>query len=72
MIFKPDQKVMRAFANLRSNENFKTIVQFLDDCLVQTDAENRKTHDVIKTRWLQGQAQELSEILAIIELSKRL
>jgi len=72
MISKPSQKVMRAVANLRSNENFGVVIGFLEDCLYATDAETRSAHDEVKTRWLQGQAQDLAGLLSLIEQAKRM
>lgn len=72
MIYKPDEKVMKAFAALRSNENFKVISLYLADCLDRTDQDCRKTVEEHKVRWLQGQAQDLDELLRLIERSRKL
>lgn len=72
MIYKPDQNVLRALAALQSNGNFQVFVKYLDECLQKTDADNRKSVEEYKARWLQGQAQDLAELLSLIDISKRL
>lgn len=59
-------------AALRSNENFQVITAYLRDCLDKTDIDKRKSVEEHKTRWLQGGAQDLEQLLTLIEKSKRL
>lgn len=72
MIYKPEPPVMKAFANLRGNSNFMTILKFIRDCRDRTDAEGRTAIEEYKMRWCQGGSQDLSEILKLFEMSKQL
>lgn len=72
MIYKPEPKIMKAFANLRGNPNFMTILEFIKKCRDRTDEESRTTIDEYKLRWCQGGSQDLSEILKLFEMSKQL
>jgi len=72
MIYKPDQKTMQAFANLKGNQNFKMILLWLADCLARTYEDGSTAKEEYMVRWCQGQSRDLNEILKIAEESKRL
>ena len=61
-----------AMKALRSNQNFSVVTEFLLYCLQRTHAEGSVTHDEIKARWMQGGAQDLTELLSLIKQSEDL
>jgi hypothetical protein len=63
---------MKAFANLRGNANFATVLKFIKDCVDRTDDEGREVPEEYKLRWNQGATRDLNEILKLAEMSKRL
>lgn len=63
---------MRAIAALKGNENFRIFSLFLAECLDRTHEEEDKAVDDYVVRWRQGQAQDLRELLLLIEQSKSL
>lgn len=72
MIYKPEPKVMEAFARLRGNPNFMTIMEFVRDCRDRTDREGAKHAEEYKVRWAQGASQDLTELLNLLDMSKSL
>ena len=72
MIYKPPQPVMQALARLRGSQDFKVFMEFVRECRDRTDKEGRKAKENYLARWHQGGSQDLSEILDLFELSKRL
>jgi hypothetical protein len=72
MICRPDKKVMQALAMLRSNQHFELVRLWLADSLAQTHEDGSRAKDVFMVRWRQGQAQDLEELLKLIEQSKNL
>lgn len=72
MISKPDKRVMQALAALRSNENFRVFSLFLADCLERTHEEGDIAHEEFRVRWHQGAAQDLTELLKLIEMSRKM
>lgn len=72
MIFKPEPKVMQAFASLQSNANFMTVMKFIQDCRDRTDDEGRKQPEEFRVRWCQGGSQDLTELLNLSEMSRKL
>lgn len=63
---------MQAIAALRGNENFRIFGLWLAESLERTHEEGDIAQQEHKVRWCQGAAQDLTELLKIIEMSKKL
>jgi len=73
MIYRPDNSnVLKAFARLRGNQDFKVIIEYLDYCLVRTESDMARSVEEYKMRWHQGGAQDIQAILKLYEESKHL
>ncbi len=73
MIYRPDNpEVMKSLAHLRSNRDFMIFMTYLQACLDRTNRDMSRSTDEYKVRWHQGGAQDLSEILLLVEEAKRL
>jgi hypothetical protein len=72
MIYKPTMDVLTAVAKLRGNQNFEAFMRFIRECRDRTDREGSKAREVYLARWHQGGSQDLTEILDMYELSKKL
>jgi hypothetical protein len=69
---KPSQQVMQAFASLRSNRNFLTILSYLEDCKRQSDDEHRDVEDVNALFRNNGGAKVVEELMRLYHLSGRM
>ena len=63
---------MRAFANLRGNANFMTVMEFIENCRDRTDNEGRNQPEEYRLRWNQGATQDLTELMKLFEESKQM
>jgi hypothetical protein len=63
MLNKPDQRVLSALAALEDDHNFSVVLEWMESSLGELDAANRTTKDEILSRWGQGAAQTLADIV---------
>lgn len=63
MLKRPDQKVLQAFASLEGNFSFETIRSWLEESLQDLYRDSCNTKDEVLSRWQQGAAQAVGEIL---------
>ncbi len=70
MLYKPDDKVVRAFRNLEGNPSFMTLLEWFQEGLDRTDHEGRKAIEEYRLRWNQGGTQVLEKVFEVRELAK--
>jgi hypothetical protein len=63
MLNKPDQRVLSALAALEDDHNFSAVLEWLESSLGELDAATRTTKDEVLTRWNQGAAQCLADLV---------
>jgi hypothetical protein len=63
MLKRPDDKVLQALANLEGNLSFETIRSWLEESLQDLYRDSCSTKDDVLSRWQQGAAQAVGEIL---------
>ena len=63
MLNKPDQRVLSALAALEDDHNFSVVLEWLESSLGELDAATRTTKDEVLTRWSQGAAQCLADLV---------
>jgi len=63
MLKRPDEKVLQALANLEGNLSFETIRSWLEESLQDLYRDSCNTKDDVLSRWQQGAAQAVGEIL---------
>ena len=72
MLKRLDKNVASAFSTLRLDPQFQTVLEWLKSSLEDVRRDNDSTKDEVLTRWNQGAAQALAEILATAEQSQEL
>lgn len=65
MLYKPDRKVLQAFAQLEGDPRFMTILEYFQTCLDRLDHEGRKRVEEHRLRWDQGAGQVLEGIMQL-------
>mgnify|MGYP003643052826 CR=1 FL=1 len=63
MLQKPSIQVLNALASLKGNNQFETILQWMEASLQDLYRDSSNTKDEVLCRWQQGAAQAVSEIL---------
>jgi hypothetical protein len=63
MLNKPDQRVLSALAALEDDHNFSAVLEWMEGSLSELDAATRTTKDEVLTRWNQGAAQVLADLI---------
>lgn len=63
MLKKPDTQVLNALASLQGNSNFETIRSWLESSLQDLYVTSSITKDEVISRWNQGAAQAVAELL---------
>lgn len=63
MLKSPDQKVLVALAALQGNSQFETVRDWLKESLQDLYMSSVSTRDEVLSRWNQGAAQAVSELL---------
>lgn len=63
MLNKPDQRVLFALAALEDDHNFSVVLEWLEGSLGELDVATRTTKDEVLTRWSQGAAQSLADLI---------
>lgn len=63
MLKRPDEKVLQALASLEGNLSFETIRSWLEESLQDLYRDSCNTKDDVLSRWQQGAAQAVGEIL---------
>lgn len=63
MLRKPDTQVLNALASLEGDQRFETIRAWLGDSLQDLYRDSTKTKDEVLSRWMQGAAQAVEELL---------
>lgn len=63
MLKRPDERVLQALANLEGNLSFETIRSWLEESLQDLYRDSCNTKDEVLSRWQQGAAQAVGEIL---------
>ena len=63
MLNKPSAQVLAALAALEDDHNFKSVLEWLESSLSELDAATRTTKDEVLTRWSQGAAQAVADIV---------
>lgn len=63
MLKKPDTQVLNALASLQGNSNFETIRSWLESSLQDLYVTSSMTKDEVLSRWNQGAAQAVAELL---------
>lgn len=64
MLIKPSQQVLVALASLEGNPHFETIRSWLEDSRQSLYADSCRTKDDVLSRWQQGAAQAVDELLS--------
>lgn len=54
-------KILSSLHNLKFNEDFQVVREYLESCLHDIRCKNDKQSDQVQTRWNQGAAQVLQE-----------
>ena len=63
MLAKPDNQVLSALAALEGNSNFETVRAWLEQSRQALYVESCETKDEVLSRWKQGAAQAVNELL---------
>lgn len=63
MLRKPDTKVLNALASLEGDQRFETIRTWLEHSLQDLYKDSCNTRDEVLSRWMQGAAQAVEELL---------
>lgn len=63
MLKKPSTQVLSALASLEGNTNFETVRSWLDESLQDLRTTSCYTKDEVITRWQQGAAQAVEDLL---------
>ena len=63
MLRKPSQQVLSALATLEGNSQFETVRTWLEDSLLDLYRDSARTKDEVLSRWQQGAAQAVEELL---------
>lgn len=63
MLRKPDTQVLNALASLEGDQRFETIRTWLENSLQDLYRDSTKTKDEVISRWMQGAAQAVEELL---------
>ena len=63
MLKKPDTQVLNALASLQGNSNFEAIRSWLEASLQDLYVTSSITKDDVISRWNQGAAQAVAELL---------
>ena len=63
MLKKPDTQVLNALASLQGNSNFEAIRSWLESSLQDLYVTSSITKDEVISRWNQGAAQAVAELL---------
>lgn len=64
MLKRPDQRVLSALASLEGNVNFETVRTWLEESLQDLYRDSCNTKDEVLSRWQQGAAQAVGDILS--------
>lgn len=63
MLAKPSQQVLAALASLQGNPSFETVRAWLEQSRQDLYVESCETKDEVLSRWKQGAAQAVNELL---------
>ena len=63
MLKKPDTQVLNALASLQGNSSFETVRSWLESSLQDLYVTSTITKDDVLSRWNQGAAQAVAELL---------
>lgn len=63
MLRKPDTQVLNALASLEGDQRFETIRTWLENSLQDLYKDSCNTRDEVLSRWMQGAAQAVEELL---------
>lgn len=63
MLAKPSHQVLAALAALQGNSNFETVRAWLEQSRQALYVESCETKDEVLSRWKQGAAQAVNELL---------
>lgn len=63
MLQRPDNQILVALASLKGNPQFETIKAWLESSLQDLYRESVETRDDVLSRWKQGGAQAVRELL---------
>lgn len=69
MLKRPDERVSQCLLRLNGPE-FDALRAWLVECELDTMRLGSKAADEVAVRWMQGQAQQLAELLKAIETSR--
>ena len=63
MLKKPSQQVLNALSSLEGNSQFETVRSWLEESLQDLYRDSVNTKDEVLSRWQQGAAQAVGELL---------
>lgn len=69
-MINPSKRVLTAIASLESDEDFKTIVEWINESLNAQRIQNDTLKDAELLRWGQGKAQQLNQLLVQIHSAR--
>lgn len=60
---KPDEKILKALQRLKTTDDGSVFLVWLQDRLTEVRCQLGQIRDEVQVRWVQGQEQELSELV---------